>query len=223
MSNTGATLSIGEAVNLSAMTGETYRDRTFEFVNKLKRNLVVQHWPFATALAEVLPFALETVSHTNAAMEMFIPDLNSANDAVRPKDQLSGGVKIAIYREMIYDDRIIRVPAITFTKYSHSVGNHKVKEVQIAEIMKDLKLWTDSHLTKYKEPHDFADIVELCMITFLEKGFQIYSGVSFLAGDRQYYRLAFLRGDMFVEMIVTMDDLFLWGSLSNEERKPVMC
>jgi len=70
---------------------------------------------------------------------------------------------------------------------------------------------------------DYSNIVELSLLTFLEKGFQIYSGVSFNSGDRRFFRVSFLRNDMFVEMIVTMDDLFLWESLSNQERKRVMC
>ena len=223
MSSIGVTGSEGELLNPDNLTGLCYRDRTAEFTAKLKRHLIVQHWPFASALAEILPFALETVSPSDADMIMQIPSLNSPSDERRPKGQLSGGISIGVTRRMIVDDQTVLVPAITFMKYSHAVGNHPIKEVKVSEILGDLKKWTDSHQVKYKEPFDYADVIELALITFLEKGFQIYSGTGFRAADRQYYRIAFLRGDMFVEMIVTMDDLFIWGSISESERKRVMC
>ena len=223
MSNVGAAQSAGDIFNIDNLTGESYRNQSNNFVGKLKESLVVTHWAFANAMSEILPFAMEAVSHTNAGLAISLPMLNTANDGNRPKDQLSGGIGLSVFREMICSNRVVQVPAISFSKYSHSVGNHKIKEVKPDAIMALLKTWTDSHLSRYKEPVDYSNIVELSLLTFLEKGFQIYSGVSFNSGDRRFFRVSFLRNDMFVEMIVTMDDLFLWESLSNQERKRVMC
>lgn len=223
MSNVGAAQSAGDIFNIDNLTGESYRNQSNTFVGKLKESLVVTHWAFANAMSEILPFAMEAVSHTNAGLAISLPTLNTANDGNRPKDQLSGGIGLSVFREMICSNRVVQVPAISFSKYSHSVGNHKIKEVKPEAILAELKTWTNSHLVRYKDPIDYSAVVELSLLTFLEKGFQIYSGVSFNPGDRRFFRIAFLRNDMFVEMIVTMDDLFQWESFSNQERKRVMC
>ena len=95
--------------------------------------------------------------------------------------------------------------------------------MSVSGILEHLKTWTNSHLTKYANPIDYGDIAELSIMAFLEKGFELYSGVGIVANQRQYYRIAFLKNDMFVEMILTMDDLMTWGDISRQERKTVVC
>lgn len=223
MNITGAASTLQEIINPDALTGEEYRVKSRTVVQGLKRKLVVGHWAFVDAMSEILPYALEAISPTDSECNFVTPELNAPEPGLRPKAQLSGAASVNLYRTMIFDDRLARVPAITFAKYSISTTGHPVADVSVSGILEHLKTWTNSHLTKYANPIDYSDIAELSILAFLEKGFELYSGVGIVANQRQYYRIAFLKNDMFVEMILTMDDLMTWGDISRQERKTVVC
>lgn len=223
MSITGATLVNNPVINPDTLTGEAYRAVSKTAVEKLRQGLVVSHWAFASAMSEILPYAMEAISPVDAHLALVIPSLNSQEEIARPKSTLSSGIFLRLFRKMIVDNQTVYVPAITYSKYSHSATAHELKEVTTDQILAELDFWTKSHKAKYPNPIDYSDIVELTTIAFLEKGYKIYSATSLRSAEHQYFRIAYLLNDMYVEMILTMDDLFIWGEASNKERKPVLC
>lgn len=223
MSGIGELLKVAPKVEPEQLLDIDYVNKVIKVVEDVKRVLPVTHWTFTQVLADVLPFAMEFVSKQNASVSSMIPKLNARADVHKPLEQLSGGVMVGVYRDLVVNHRIIRVPVISYTKYSHSVAVHEIKEVKTETILADLRLWTEKQKMKHRDALDFTDILELSILSFLEKGFAIYSGVSFLLGERSYYRVTFLKGDMFVEMIMMMDDLLHWESESLGERGKLLC
>ena len=194
-----------------------YRSFIDVIVKKLKRRTVTQHWAFARAMNNILPYAMEFISVRTASCHVNIPTLNCNEPGIRPKPQLSGAVTVSVHDALILDNRRIEVPLISFNKYSHSATDHPIKEVAISDILSELDLWQRGHKVNYKKPMDFIDLTELAILVFMDVGFKIYSGVSFNQAGRRYYRIAFIKEDMFVEMILTMDDFFAYKDLSDRE------
>ena len=217
MSNVGVALPSDGLISPESLIGEHNKHLTHTTVRQIREVLPVQHWNFVNCLDQILPFALEAISPKDSNCVATIPKLNSPNDVYRPKQSLSAGLSVNLYRRLIVENQVLSIPMIAFNKYSHTASNHEIKKVELKEILADFRFWTQSVGMKHGETVDFENVIELSLRIFLEGGFAIYSAVSFSAAQKDYYRISLICGDMFVEVNILLDDYITYKRMSRSE------
>lgn len=202
---------------------EKIKRNSSDTVRKVKKVIPVAHWSFTNALSEILPYAMESVSKKDMFCLASAPKLLENSNRHVGRDSLSNSLDVWVYQTMIVEDRALYIPAMRFSKHSHSVINHDVAPVKIETIISQYRFWKKSMEMESGKILDLEALLELTMLTFIKEGLQLYSCTCYERHGNRYFRISFLKDDMFVEIVLTMDEYHRYLKRSKEETATFIC
>jgi len=219
---------IGELFHTFKPIPEAYIDVNItkscsDIVRKIREVTSLQHWSFAKVMEELLPFAMVSISPKDAISKLNIPKVIAPSNKHINRESLSNGLDVWVYQAMIVGNVAYHVPAIRFSKHSIAVIEWTLKEVSSEEILKDYSRWRKLALESGRPFINLNDTIELTLLTFLKEGYKIHSATSYIMNGNYYYRVAFIREDMFVEMTLFMDEYSRMSDLSKSEKVNTVC
>lgn len=192
-------------------------------VRKVRKVISPMHWSFASVMAEILPYAIESISPDDAYCEVRIPKLVERSNKMENRESLSNALDIWVFQRMIINDTEYAVPAIRFSKHAIAIIDYKLEDVTIEQVIHEYRFWRKGNEMDGKRFMDLEPLIELTLLTYIRDGYAIYCATAFEQHGNRYYRIAAVKDDVFAEMTLYMDEYHRMKTRSNSEIGTFTC